>query len=249
LRERARGMLTSWLIENPTVGAATSVVLISPYVANYYGKRIRGRIFDIANPVSSRYFEVRRDPRPGQMLYAGRIIPRKGVLQLVRAVAAMPESLQPKLVVAGALTDRSYEKVVRKAIRDANKEHRFEFKGLLGESQLLREFETAQTLVLPSFQETAPMVIQQAMAAGMPVVASRICGIPYQIQEGLSGFMVEPGDVEGLRAQLVKLLEDPALAARLGNNARATARTSYVASAVAQATVNAYRKTLSEAAA
>lgn len=248
LRERARGTLTSWLIEKPTVRAARSVVLISPYVSSYYGKMLRGRIFDIANPVSNRYFEVKRNPLPGRMLYAGRVIPRKGVLELVRAVAAMPESLQPKLVIAGALTDRVYEQAVRKAISDTNTDSRFELKGLLGEAQLLREFESAQSLVLPSFQETAPMVIQQAMASGIPVVASRICGIPYQVQEGVSGFLVEPGDVEGLRTQLSKLLADPSLAQRFGENARATARTSYVASAVAQATVDAYRATLSEAA-
>jgi glycosyltransferase involved in cell wall biosynthesis len=249
LRERARGTLTSWLIERPTVRAARSVILISPYVANYYGKTLRGRIFDIANPVSSRYFEVRRNPSSGRMLYAGRVIPRKGILELVRAVAAMPDSLQPRLVIAGALSDRAYERKVRKAISDTNTAHRFELKGRLGESDLLREFALAQALVLPSFQETAPMVIQQAMAAGIPVVASRICGIPYQVQEGVTGFMVEPGDVEGLRSQLMRLLADSALALQFGDNARAAARTNYVASAVAQATVEAYRVTLSEAAA
>lgn len=248
LRERARGTLTSWLIERPTVRAARSVVLISPYVSNYYGKMLRGRIFDIANPVSSRYFEVPRNPLPGRLLYAGRVIPRKGVLELVRAVASMPGSLQPKLVIAGALTDRMYEKAVRKAISDTNTESRFELKGLLGEKQLLSEFETAQALVLPSFQETAPMVIQQAMAAGIPVVASRICGIPYQVRDGVSGLLVEPGDVDGLRTQLGKLLADPAMAQQFGAEARVAARTSYVASAVAEATVAAYRSTLSEAA-
>ncbi len=243
-RERARGRVTSWLIERPTVRSARSVVLISPYVSSYYGRTLRGRIFDIANPVSDIYFAVRRRPVRGRMLYAGRVIPRKGVLELVKAVAAIPGSLQPRLVVAGALTDRTYADAVRKAISDTNTGDRFELKGHLGEAQLLREFETAQALVLPSYQETAPMVIQQAMASGIPVVASRICGIPYQVEEGMSGFLVEPGDVEELRDQLTKLIADPELAAKFGENARSTASRSYVASAVASATVEAYRSTL-----
>ena len=70
-----------------------------------------------------------------------------------------------------------------------------EFTGLLDEPSLIREFERAEALVLPSFQETAPMVVQQAMAAGLAVVASRVGGIPYQIRHEVSGLLFEAGNV------------------------------------------------------
>lgn len=92
------------------------------------------------------------------------------------------------------------------------------------------------------------MVIQQAMAAGVPVIASRICGIPFQIDDGVSGFLIEPGNVADLSDRLVKVLAEPGLAQRLGASARETARASYLASAVAQATVDTYRSTVAEAA-
>jgi glycosyltransferase involved in cell wall biosynthesis len=246
--ERIRATLTSWLIESPTVRKAGYLVLISPYVASYYGTRIRGQIFNIANPVSTRYFAVSRDSRPGRILYAGRVIPRKGVVELVKAVAMLPKRLQPKLVIAGALTDLAYVSAVRAAIVAASIEDRVELRGLLGEAELLREFATAQVLALPSFQETAPMVIQQAMASGIPVVASRICGVPFQVEEGRSGYLVEPGNVSELSSRLMEILDDPSLANRLGSRAQQVARNCYTASVVAEATAVAYRMMLSRAA-
>src|SRR4029077_5841450 len=69
--------------------------------------------------------------------------------------------------------------------------------------------------VLPSRAEAMPLVIPEAWAAGLPVVASRVGGIPELIEDGRTGLLVESGDVDGLAARLRQLLADPTRAREL----------------------------------
>ncbi|MEI2791149.1 MAG: glycosyltransferase family 4 protein [Steroidobacteraceae bacterium] len=196
---KARDMLQSFLTEKPTVRRAHDVISISPYIAHYYANDIRGRIHDIPNPVAPHFFDVRRVPERGRFLFAGRIAKGKGVLELVRAAGLNPDCVQ-KIVLAGGTADKVYENEVRQEVQRSGLASRVDFAGLLDEPTLLSEFARAEALVLPSYQETAPMVVQQAMAAGLPVLATRVGGIPFQIEDGISGLMFDAVDVPGLAA-------------------------------------------------
>jgi 2-deoxystreptamine N-acetyl-D-glucosaminyltransferase/2-deoxystreptamine glucosyltransferase len=79
-------------------------------------------------------------------------------------------------------------------------------------------------LVLPSAYEEMGSVLVEAMAAGLPVVASAVGGIPEVVQDGVTGLLVPPGDADALAAALDRLVADPALRARLAAGARAHAR-------------------------
>ncbi len=87
---------------------------------------------------------------------------------------------------------------------------------------MLEEFSRAEALVLPSYQETAPMVIQQAMAAGLAVIATKICGVPYQIEHDVTGLLYTAGSVDELATLLRRLGTEPSLGKRLGEAARAS---------------------------
>jgi glycosyltransferase involved in cell wall biosynthesis len=75
--------------------------------------------------------------------------------------------------------------------------------------------------VLPSEREALPVAVLEAMAAGLPVVATRVGGLPEVVDDGATGFLVPPGDVDALQSVLAKLAGDPALAARLGASGQA----------------------------
>ncbi len=75
-------------------------------------------------------------------------------------------------------------------------------------------------LVLTSLWEGLPRVVPEAMAAGLPVVATRVDGTPEVVREGETGYLAEPHDVEALADRVAALLADPALARRMGERAR-----------------------------
>jgi len=240
---RARSFLTGVLLECPTVRRATDLISISPYVTKHYSNEINGRVHEIPNAIAPRYFDIRRSPEKGRLLFAGRIIKRKGVVDLVHAFAKVHED-GAKLVFAGAATEPGYERLVRQEVARLGLAEQVEFLGLLDEPKVLEEFSRAEVLVLPSYQETAPMVIQQAMAAGLAVIATRICGVPYQIQHDVTGLLYTVGAVDDLATLLRRLGTEQSLAKRLGEAARAAAVERYHAVKVVDATLAAYEAVL-----
>jgi glycosyltransferase involved in cell wall biosynthesis len=96
---------------------------------------------------------------------------------------------------------------------------RVEFKGDFPRAAEL--YPEASLVVLPSlWAEPFGLVGPEAMAHGIPVVASRVGGVPEWLTDGETGFLVEPKDVDALAARINTLLGDPSLAERLGRNAR-----------------------------
>jgi glycosyltransferase involved in cell wall biosynthesis len=248
LVSRLREMLQAQITERYVVAHATHVISISPYVVGYFKSRLLAAIHDIPNPVSPAYFDLPRAPERGRFLFAGRISKGKGLSDLALAVAHLEgSSAVDTVVLAGASPEREYESRLRSDIDSLGIVRRFEFAGLLDENRLIEEFHRATALVLPSYQETAPMVVQQAMAAGLPVIATRVGGIPHMIDHEESGLLFEPGDALGLAGLLTRFAEDPGLGMRLSQAAKRVAAARFSAARVARATVDAYRQVLQAA--
>jgi glycosyltransferase involved in cell wall biosynthesis len=241
-----RATLAARLTERPTIRRTTDLITISPYVAEYYRNDIKGRVHDIPNPIAPAFFEVRRIAERGRLLFAGRIANGKGLVELLHAVAQNAATVS-KLVLAGATPDPDYGKRLRKEADSLGLGTRVNFAGLLSEHELLDEFALAEALVLPSHQETAPMVVQQAMASGLAVIATRVGGIPYQIQHEVSGLLFEAGNVGALSGLIARLGRDATLSRRLGAAAKAIATSRFKASGVADATISVYRAVLAGA--
>jgi glycosyltransferase involved in cell wall biosynthesis len=235
LRELTQALIT----ERFVVRRATDIVAISPYVARHYKGSISGVIHSIPNAVSPAFFRVRRDPVRGRILFAGRISPGKGVLDLIAAAECEPVAVR-ELVMAGAPFDDAFNARVAAASSRDRLAGRITLPGLLDEQQLLREFSRAACLVLPSYQETAPMVVQQAMAAGLPVIATRVGGIPDMVEHERSGLLFEPGNVNELRLLIRRISAEERLADRLSSAAKVQAEKAYAAQAVATATKRVY---------
>lgn len=153
------------------------------------------------------------DIEPGFFLYAGRVAAEKGAATIVRAA----ESAGIGLVVAG-------EGPLRASLA-AGRPGGVEFVGCVDSARVSELLRAAVGAVVPSeWFENASMSVLEAMAAGKPVVASRIGGIPEQVRDGEEGLLVAPGDVDGFAEALRRLAADRELAQRLGEAARARAR-------------------------
>jgi glycosyltransferase involved in cell wall biosynthesis len=101
------------------------------------------------------------------------------------------------------------------------------FTGWVGPSGKRALLENAAVFALPSYDEALPMSLLEAMSAGVPVIASPVGGIQEAVVDGVTGFLVAPGDTQTLERLLRRMLMDKALAARLGGAGRQSARLRY----------------------
>jgi glycosyltransferase involved in cell wall biosynthesis len=105
-------------------------------------------------------------------------------------------------------------------------------------------YASLDVVVLPSFLEALPMCLLEAMAAGKPVIATRVGAVPKLIQSEETGLLLEPADESGLAAAILRLLRDPDLARRLGENGRAHVALHFSASAMARSYMGHYQQLL-----
>ncbi|HWC13837.1 MAG TPA: glycosyltransferase family 4 protein [Actinomycetota bacterium] len=162
------------------------------------------------------------------VLFVGRLTPHKGIDRLI---AALPQGAT--LTLAGTfghdreLPERAYEALLRSLARGRD----VRFAGPVPEDHLPALYRHARVLVLPSVDETCygkhvaipellGLALLEAMASGTPVVASNIGGLPEVVADGVTGFVVEPGNVAALRERLEELLGDDRLHAQMSRNAR-----------------------------
>jgi colanic acid/amylovoran biosynthesis glycosyltransferase len=160
-------------------------------------------------------FEVRRhEGRGGQLLFVGRLAAVKG-LQILLEVLARLEGVT--LDIAGDGPDLP---LLQEKVRALNISSRVKFLGYQSQQQVRKLLKQADLFVTSSFAEGVPVVLMEAMAAGVPVVATRIAGIPELVRDGHSGLLVAPGDVNEMANAVDRLLADPELRNRFAIAAR-----------------------------
>jgi glycosyltransferase involved in cell wall biosynthesis len=153
--------------------------------------------------------------------HIARLHPEKGHALLLRAFArAHPRLPGARLLIVG---DGTLARSLRDEARRLAISDRVTFLGF--QDDLVSLLVALDVFVLPSFAEGTPLAIYEAMAAGLPIIASNVPGIGELVHHGESGFLVPPGDLEALTDALIRLAGDaPELRASLGRRARAIAR-------------------------
>lgn len=247
LPARLRGSLSSFY-ERYSLARVQNLISISPYVEQEVAHigGFRGRLYAIENPVDDRFFAVDGAGEKPTILYAGGVMARKGLLDLLQALAQARRTMPDiALRVAGETdSDPEYVEACRHFIAGHSLETAVTFLGSLTADGMAAEYARCTLLALPSEQETAPVVVAEAMAAGRPVVATRRCGMPYMVEHGSSGLLVDHDDVSGLADALLLVLRDDQLQARMGQRGRELAEARFRAHVVAQKTHDVYLELL-----
>ncbi len=220
LFDRCRFLLERWC-DRYAVQHVHDIVAISPYVLEEYRSRSSACFHRIDNPIPSEFFAIPDLEEEERLLYVGTIDERKNVLDLLRALAIVRQQVpNVRLRIAGRTTSQVYYRKVREFVTAQGLESNVEFLGLQDTPHLLQEYAHCAAVVLASRQETAPMAVIEAMAASKPVVATRVGGVPDLVEDGRSGFSVEPDDVEGFARRIVELLADRELRRSMGQRSR-----------------------------
>jgi glycogen synthase len=171
-------------------------------------------------------------PRP-RVLFVGRLAAQKGVATLLDAVPLL-RGEATVVVVGDGPRRRALERQAGRLGPD-----RVSFRGFVVHTEVPAWLAAADVLVLPSIYEELGSVLLEAMAAGLPVVASAVGGIPDAL--GDAGRLVPPRDPAALAAAVNEVLDDPALAAQLGDAARRRA-TAFSWDALAGRVLDVYRE-------
>jgi glycosyltransferase involved in cell wall biosynthesis len=217
------------------------IISISPYVRERLRGIASGVIHDIENPVDPACFDVPRRAEAGRILSAAVICHRKNQQALVDAVAMLGPSSSASLRIAGPVTDTEYGARLKASIKDHRISERIGLLGRLSAHEIRNELSMATVFALCSFEEGAPMGIAEAMAAGVPIVTSNRCGMPYMVRDGESGFLVDPQNTEQIRDRIGDVLADNSLRHAFGANARAFAHDRFHPSRVSERTMRVYR--------
>jgi glycosyltransferase involved in cell wall biosynthesis len=158
-----------------------------------------------------------------KVIMVANLRPEKGHDTLIDAAAAiLPQFPDATFEFVGAGPER--DRVVARATR-AGIAHACSFPG--HRNDVAARLAGADIFVLPSRSEAFPNAVLEAMAAGLPVVASGVGGILELIDDGRTGLLARPGDARILAGHLTRLMTDPALAERLGRAARADVQGRY----------------------
>lgn len=152
------------------------------------------------------------------ILFVGQLIKRKGLEYLISSIPHIVKNYRNvKFVIIGSGPNRSnlfnmcYQKDIMKFV---------DFKGGVSEEVLLDYYSMADIFILPSLSEGQPMVIYEAMASENAVIGTNVAGIPYQIQDNVTGYIIPPADSKAICEKISYLLDNPDSCIQMGKNSR-----------------------------
>ena len=195
---------------------------ISEYSRRHHGHDQRANAHVIYGGVDLDRFSPARQAKEDFALFVGRLLPHKGIDVLLQA---LPDGTRLKIV--GGEADERYLSDLRELARSRD----VEFMGVVDDDRLIREYRAANCLVLPSVHrdlygsttgvpELLGQTLLEAMACGTAVICTDVASMPEIVVDGECGFRVPPNDVEALRAAMIRLRDQPMLAARMGVRGR-----------------------------
>ena len=206
------------------------------------------RIFNIAEAMSPLFFTNVWEPeQPALLLFVGSVCERKGVHFLIEALPEVLAHCGPvRLCVVGG-ADPDYLDRLRRRAEQLGLSSLVEFVGQKSAAEIAALHRRCRAYVLPTQNDNSPNTLAEAMVSGVPVVASRIGGIPSMVEDGVTGLLYDGGDTKALAACLRRILEDERLSRRLADRARVVARDRHQPDTVATETTAAYRTILEQA--
>jgi glycosyltransferase involved in cell wall biosynthesis len=258
LRGRVANLLMWQLAKHEYEAAkkATLVVTISEYsvgkIRQHYPDVDPHKVRIVPNGVETQKFQPNGDTTQvtrlihaaGRqvVLFVGRLIPRKGLPYLVEAAkTVVKEHKNTLFVLVGNGPQRA---VLEAEVAKANLTHNFLFLGDVSEALLPQVYRCADAFVLPSIQEGQGIVLLEAQATAVPVVAFRVSGVTEALQDGKTGVLVKPADTAELAQALLQLLSDEALRKKMGASGRAFVQAHLTWEITAQKMLAAYREAI-----
>ena len=246
---RQPGLCVALMFERLTVRRARHVVCETTFAAQFVREHNPAAVVHvIRTPIRDEWFGITRRMEAGagpEILFVGWAVPEKGIDVLVTAFSrVVSEFPRATLHVVGACEARYFHRVLMPEVARLGLEDRVRFHGHQPAAVVAERLSTAALVALPTLMDTAPNVLAEARAAGVPVVASAVGGIPELIEDGVDGVLVPAGSAERLASAIAALLRDPGAAAAMAERGRERVRRDHRASAQVPKLLEVYRDVL-----
>ncbi len=222
--------------------AAPNVISISRFTSRYLSPG-RQRVWEIPNAISPIFGQSKAATREKRVLFVGSLRIRKRVRELITAFKDACQRDGAVLALAGSGLEGEYGQSCLALADDLGVAGSIEWLGSLTPEQLADEMARSMALALPSGAESAPMVISEAFAQGLPVVATDVGAVAEMVDDGSNGIVVKPDDQAELSEALVRVLNLPDFDAWSSRAIQASAV--YSVADVSARTLAAYRQALS----
>lgn len=190
-------------------------------------KKIRIDAINISPGVDTEKFKlstsnIRERYRVGEseklLLFVGRFVPLKNLPFLIKTFKEVVEAdSKIKLMLVG---EGSLKKVIEKMVRDYKISKNVIFTGKIDYDKLPQYYSAANAFIITSSYDNFPLVVLEAMSCCLPIIGTRVGGIPLQVTHGENGFLVELDDIKGLKNAILDLVEDENLVKKIGERNR-----------------------------
>jgi glycosyltransferase involved in cell wall biosynthesis len=243
---QARPLSFYWLaarLESLVLPRTDGVVCITHYTEEMVRARAR-KTWIAPNAVDVSFFDVQAAPdilAPPTGLCVGTIFNYKNQNAFIRALGPLAKQKDFRIIFLGQVENGAYGREFLQLVRERPW---CEHIGFVNREELKARLGSAAFLALPSLEDNCPMVVLEAMAAGVPVLASKIGGVPDLIEDGKTGLFGDPARPESFLEGVEKLICDRELARQLATSAQGEARRRFHPLVIARRHLEIYREVL-----
>ena len=239
-------MSYNWLmarLEGWVLPRAQGVVCITRH-ARAEVAALAKRTWVVPNAVDGGLFGIHGLPgAPPQILCVANIMKLKNQNRLIRALDSIAPELPFTLVFLGKVNQN--DPFTKEFLDLVGRRSWCQYGGFADRESLKSALRASSVLVLPSLEENCPMAILEAMAAGVPVVAANVGGVPDLVEDGVSGLLCDPYDPFSIQAGVRRFLIQPDFARKVADEANRRAQAMFRPDVVAQRHLEIYREVLS----
>lgn len=244
---RSRPFSFLWLaaqLEKITVPRSRGVVCITHYTQDAI-KDLAKRTWVVPNAVDVSFFDINARPpaeKTPRMLCVGHVCLRKNQNAFMRALDSLAQKRKFEVLFLGTMTaGRAYDDEFLRLVRERPW---CSYGGVANREQLKGHLREATAVALPSLEDNCPMVVLEAMAAGVPVVAAKVGGVPDLVEEGKTGYFCDPLDAVSISSAVENMLANPAAGREMAVRAKQQSLARFHPKVIAGRHVEIYREVL-----
>ncbi|MDH7506306.1 MAG: glycosyltransferase family 4 protein [Candidatus Thermoplasmatota archaeon] len=204
-------------IEKLALSKIPYIIVLCPQIENIIQKFTKSKISIIPNGIDLGYIQkinsYEKKDYPA-IFFLGYLTKGKGVEDLIKAIQLVKIKFDNVKLYIGGIGPHMTK--LQKLVQDLNLKENVTFLGLLDGKEKFAYMKAMDIFVLPSYWESFPVVLLEAMACGKPIITTDVGGNPYAVINGTNGFLVKPGDCYELSEKIIKLLNDKDLIKKMG---------------------------------